>query len=189
MLTIKGREFNWMNPPHSWSEDKGILHLKTDSETDFWRKTHYGFISETGHFLHTDQSGDFELLLQFSGKYIDLYDQAGLMLFLDRENWIKAGIEYVGGVQNASAVVTRECSDWSVATIEGMPATFYIKAKRGKDYVEVSYSLDGASFQLLRQAYFPPSPSLQIGFMAASPKGAGFEVKFDHFEIKEINQD
>ena len=50
MVNIEGREFNWMNPPHVWSEDSGKLHLKTDAETDFWRKTHYGFISESGHF-------------------------------------------------------------------------------------------------------------------------------------------
>tara|TARA_R110002111_G_scaffold52233_3_gene91221 strand:+ start:4613 stop:5182 length:570 start_codon:yes stop_codon:yes gene_type:complete len=187
MINIEGREFNWMNPPHSWSEDNGTLHLKTDAETDFWRKTHYGFISENGHFLFTEQSGNFEFLLQFSGKYTDLYDQAGLMIFHDWENWIKAGIEYVDDIQKASAVVTRECSDWSVAPIKGMPETFFIKAKRGNDYVEVSYSLDASTYQLLRQAYFPPSPSLKIGFMAASPKGGGFEVTFDKFEIKVAN--
>lgn len=188
MLTIKGRDFSWTNNPKEWSEENGVLRLKTAAETDFWRKTHYGFIKDSGHFLHTEIAGDFELLVQFSGNYTELYDQAGLMISLDKENWIKAGIEYVDGVQNASAVVTRDGSDWSVVPLNGMPSTFFIKAKRGNDYVEISYSLDGTTFQLLRQAYFPPSPSLKIGLMAASPKGKGFEVVFDNFKIKEIVQ-
>jgi regulation of enolase protein 1 (concanavalin A-like superfamily) len=187
MPTIKGKEFKWMTAPQSWSEEEGVFRLKTDPKTDFWRKTHYGFISENGHFLYTSQQGDFELSLKFSGKYTDLYDQAGLMIFLDNENWIKAGVEYVEGIQNASAVVTRDCSDWSVAPLEGMPESFFIKARRGRDYVEISYSLDGQDFRLLRQAYFPPSPSLQIGLMAASPKGSGFEVTFDSLDIETIN--
>jgi hypothetical protein len=186
MPTIEEKEFKWMTAPLSWSEDKGVIRLKTDPETDFWRKTHYGFIKDNGHFLYTLQPGDFELSLKFSGKYTDLYDQAGLMILLDSENWIKAGVEFVEGIQNASVVVTRDCSDWSVTALEGMPASFFVKARRGSDYVEISYSLDGKDFILLRQAYFPPSPSLQIGLMAASPKGIGFEVTFDALQIKEI---
>ncbi|MDO6436561.1 DUF1349 domain-containing protein [Cyclobacterium sp. 1_MG-2023] len=185
MLTIKERDFSWMNSPKQWTEENGVLSLMTDAETDFWRKTHYGFIKNSGHFLYTDQDGDFELLVQFSGKYTDLYDQAGLMILLDNENWIKAGIEYVDGIQNASAVVTRDCSDWSVVALKDSPSTFFIKAKRGNDYVEISYSLDGKDFQLLRQAYFPPARSLRIGFMAASPKGKGFDLVFNDFKIIE----
>lgn len=189
MLTIKGRDFIWLNPPKHWSEKNGTLSLMTDADTDFWRKTHYGFIKNSGHFLYTDQAGDFELLVQFSGSYTDLYDQAGLMITLDDENWIKAGIEYVDGIQNASAVVTRDCSDWSVVALNSSPSTFYIKAKRGNDYVEISYSLNGKDFQLLRQAYFPPAPSLRIGFMAASPKGNGFELVFNDLIITDTNQE
>ena len=189
MRTIKGRDFSWMNPPKQWSEEEGKFSLVTNAETDFWRKTHYGFIKNSGHFLHTDQAGDFEFMVQFSGNYRDLYDQAGLMILLDNENWIKAGIEYVDGVQNASAVVTRDCSDWSVVALNGSPSTFFIKAKRGRDYVEISYSLDGKNFQLLRQAYFPPAPLLHIGFMAASPKGKGFDIVFNDFKINEYSQE
>ena len=102
MLTINGYDFEWMNAPRSWSTENGVVTVKTDPNTDFWRKTHYGFIKNDGHFLRTVQAGNFEFSLQFSGTYRDLYDQAGLMIYQNSENWIKAGIEYVNGFQNAN---------------------------------------------------------------------------------------
>ena len=41
------------------------------------------------------------------------------------------------------------------------------------------FATDALRFEMLRVAYFPPATSLQVGPMAASPKGRGFEVSFD----------
>ena len=50
----------WLNAPPSWSEDGGgALRLRTASGTDFWCKTHYGFVRDNGHFRHERVSGDF----------------------------------------------------------------------------------------------------------------------------------
>ena len=48
--------------------------------TDFWRKTHYGFIRDNGHFGYVAVQGDFSAEVKVMGGYRDLYDQAGLML-------------------------------------------------------------------------------------------------------------
>ena len=61
----------------------------------------------------TGSKRDFVASVKVTGQYKALYDQAGLMLRLDDQNWIKTGIEYVDERQNVSAVVTREFSDWS----------------------------------------------------------------------------
>lgn len=58
---------------------------------------------------------NFTAHVAFEGEYQELYDQAGCMLRLDGENWIKAGVEHPDGVPYVSTVVTRNGrSDWSV---------------------------------------------------------------------------
>ncbi|MBD3627527.1 DUF1349 domain-containing protein [Cyclobacterium sp.] len=177
--------FQWLNEPREWSINKSRLRWTTDRKSDFWRITHYDFVKNDGHFFYRELEGQFTCQLEFSGQYRDLYDQAGLMLRLDDANWIKAGIEYVDGIAKASVVVTRDFSDWSVLDLQENPANFWIQAKRGKDHVEISFSTDGVRFQLLRLAFFPPCASLQLGPMAASPKGKGFEIDFEPLKFQE----
>ncbi|MEX2565803.1 MAG: DUF1349 domain-containing protein [Cyclobacteriaceae bacterium] len=186
MFLKKTEGFSWMNEPGKWEENEGKLIVRTRSKTDFWRRTHYGFIRDNGHFWYITQKGETEISVKISGKYKDLYDQAGMMLRIDDENWIKAGIEFVGGVQQASAVVTRKFSDWSVIALPDNPASLWIKAKKGSEDVEISYSTDSVNYHLLRLAYFPPSKEFFIGLMAASPEGVGFDVVFEDFQISAI---
>lgn len=43
----------------------------------------------------------------------ELYDQAGLMIYLDEKHWIKTGIEYNDEQPMIGSVVTNEVSDWA----------------------------------------------------------------------------
>ena len=111
----------WYNEPPAWSAQGDAVTLSVAPKTDFWRKTHDGGVRDNGHFYYRSVSGDFSAQVKFSGKYTALYDQAGLMVRVDAETWLKCGVEYVGGVQYASAVVTRDYSDWSVLPLDGAP--------------------------------------------------------------------
>jgi regulation of enolase protein 1 (concanavalin A-like superfamily) len=179
----------WFNEPPQWQaqgESPGelaMLTVKTGPKTDFWRTTHYGFIRDDGHAYYDMLEGNFTLDVRFIGQYRDLYDQAGLMLRVDAENWIKCGIEYVDGVQQASTVATRVYSDWSVTPLRQSPPTFWLRVKREGDAVEVFYSLDGQTYTLMRLAYLLPGKPVQAGLMCCSPQGDGFEVRFEGFSI------
>lgn len=176
-------KFTWINEPKRWKLAENACTFTTEPKTDFWRKTHYGFIRDNGHFFYTELFGKFEIKLKISGGYRDLYDQAGIMLRQDEKNWIKTGIEYVDGQQQVSAVVTREFSDWSVSPYYGNLPHIWMKVVRNKDFVEIQYASDDLSYNLLRIAYLAPSDSLMVGMMAASPDGEGFEVMFSHLQI------
>lgn len=192
----------WYNEPPHWEQlpaainDKekecaGLrLRLTTGAETDFWRKTHYGFIRDNGHFYYQTTEGNFSAQVKVTGNYRVLYDQAGLMVRENENTWLKCGIEYVNGVQNVSAVVTRDFSDWSVVPLakEEKDATemspLWLRLNRRNEAIEIEYSLDnGETYQMLRLVYLTLAKKLQVGLMAASPKGEGCEILFENFKV------
>jgi uncharacterized protein len=173
----------WHNPPAKWSADKNAITLDVMPKTDYWRTTHYGYNRDSGHFYYREMGGDFVARVKVKGSYRELYDQAGLMIRIDETGWIKAGIEFVNNSQNVSTVVTRGFSDWSVVPLAHAPSAIWLELVRKSDYVEVSYSLDGRAFVVVREAYFPPGTKVQIGVMAAAPEGKGFPVTFEDFTV------
>ena len=134
---------HWYNEPAVWAANGDTVTVTAEPGTDFWRKTHYGFIRDNGHFYYQEVAGDFRCEVKVSGGYAALYDQAGLMVRLDAETWLKCGIEFVEGVQYVSAVVTRDFSDWSVVALPGSPAALWLRVVRTGPAIEISYALDG----------------------------------------------
>ena len=173
----------WHNEPGNWTRHGDIVNVVTDTKTDFWRKTHYGFVRDNGHFYFQEVRGDFVADVKVTGAYAALYDQAGLMVRADETTWMKCGIEFVNGVQYASVVVTREYSDWSVIPLNPAPGSFWLRVSRQAGDVDVQYSLDGEHYTMLRIAHLTTVQELQVGIMCASPEGPGFSVTFESLRV------
>ncbi len=176
----------WLNEPADWSRDGDVITVTAAPNTDFWRVTHDHGVRHNGHFYYLRVEGDFVAEVKFSGAYNTLYDQAGLMVALDQENWIKCGVEYYNGQQHASVVVTRAFSDWSILPLAGDPSALWLRVTRHDNAVEVAYSLDGESYTMLRQGYFPPGPAAQVGVMVCAPTGDGFTARFEGFTVRAV---
>ncbi len=179
-----GNSVRWQNEPPTWMAADDAIRATTAPSTDFWRKTHYGFIRDSGHFYHREWTDDFVAEVKVTGDYRALYDQAGLMVRADETTWLKCGIEYLEGVQQASAVVTRDYSDWSVVPLPDNPPSVWLRLTRTGPDVEVRYALDGMHYELLRLAYLTPTPTVQVGVMCASPEGDRPGVTFDRFAVR-----
>ncbi len=176
---------NWHHEPPHWRVDGDTLIVTTGPKTDFWRAPDGTVVADSGHFRAQPINGDFEAQVKLTGDYRDLYDQAGLLLWLDEANWLKCGIELYDGAQQVSAVVTRGFSDWALTRLPTNPDALWLRLKRHGADIQVQYSLDGTVYYLLRHAYFPPTPQVSIGMMAASPTGTGFEARFEDFRLTE----
>ncbi|WP_323199228.1 DUF1349 domain-containing protein [Nostoc sp. UHCC 0251] len=173
----------WYNEPPVWEVKDEAIAITSGAKTDFWRETHYGFIRDNGHFFYQKIQGDFIAEVKISGQYQDLYDQAGLMVRLDELNWLKCGIEFVNGVQQVSAVVTRNYSDWSVIPMPQNPSAIWVRVTRRGTAIEVEYSLNGTEYTMLRLTYLTPAETVSVGVMCASPEGNGFQMRFEKFQI------
>ncbi|MCI5717344.1 MAG: DUF1349 domain-containing protein [Alistipes sp.] len=176
----------WFNEPERWRTTDGALVMEVTPQTDYWRISHYGFTVDDAPFLYTLRGGEFEVKVKISGDYRARFDQAGLMLRIDHENYIKAGIEYVDGKYNLSAVVTHRTSDWSIIPLAEPVPFVWIKAVRRLDAVEIFYSFDDKEYTLMRNAWLQDNHPVMVGMMGASPDGTGFEARFEGFEIKHL---
>ncbi|NWE41441.1 DUF1349 domain-containing protein [Pseudomonas yamanorum] len=173
----------WLNPPADWLADGAGLTLTTDDKTDFWRKTHYGFIRDTGHFLGFPAANGFTAQIRIQGEFRTLYDQAGLMVRIDETRWMKTGVEFTDGELFLSTVITDGQSDWSVSQPFKALEDFYLRVTVGNGAMRVQASRDGIFWPLLRLAPFPEAASYQVGPTACTPERSGLTIRFTEFSI------
>ncbi|MBQ3259558.1 MAG: DUF1349 domain-containing protein [Alistipes sp.] len=176
----------WFNEPENWKISNGKLSMQVTPQSDYWRISHYGFTVDDAPFLYTVRGGEFEAKVKISGDYKVRFDQAGMMLRIDKENYIKAGIEFVDGKYNISCVVTHHTSDWSVITLDRPVEHIWIKAVRRLDAVEIFYSFDDKEYIMMRNCWLADNSPVMVGMMAACPDGNGFEARFEEFSIKHL---
>lgn len=179
-------KMNWFNEPSEWSIAKNTLRMTVTPQSDYWRISHYGFTVDDAPFYWAEYGGEFEAKVKISGDYKVRFDQAGLMLRIDHENYIKAGIEFVDGKYNLSTVVTHHTSDWSVITLDKPVEYIWIKAVRRLDAVEIFYSFDDKEYTLMRNAHMQDNIPIKVGVMGASPDGKGFEATFENFTVRHL---
>lgn len=176
----------WFNEPEGWSINDRTLSMEVTPQSDYWRVSHYGFTVDDAPFLYTLRGGEFEAKVKISGNYKVRFDQAGLMLRIDKENYIKAGVEFVDGKYNLSTVVTHRTSDWSVIELDKPVDFVWIKAVRRLDAVEIFYSFDDKHYTMMRNCWLQDNTPVMVGMMAACPDGNGFRATFEEFKIKHL---
>ena len=179
-------KMNWFNEPDHWRINGGTLTMDVTPNSDYWRISHYGFTVDDAPFYYAEYGGEFEAKVKISGDYKVRFDQAGMMIRLDHENYIKTGIEFVDGKYNLSTVVTHKTSDWSVIALDRPVEYIWIKAVRRRDAVEIFYSFDDKEYHMMRNAWVEANHPVKIGMFAACPDGNGFKASFSDFKVTHL---
>lgn len=179
-------KLQWYNEPDHWEIKGDTFSMFVTPQTDYWRISHYGFTVDDAPFYYATYGGEFEAKVKISGEYKTRFDQACMMLRIDKENYIKTGIEYVDGKYNLSAVVTHHTSDWSVITLDEPIPYIWIKAVRRLDAIEIYYSFDDKEYTMMRNAWMQDNTPIMVGLMGASPDGQGFKAIFENFKVKHL---
>ena len=102
---------------------KGEVVVKPTPQLDYWSRTFYEpcLRKHNGQTLLTTVQADEEVTLTtcFTLEPRAQFDQAGVMIRVDDNCWVKAGIEFCDGVPRLSCVVTNDgFSDWSTQKYE-----------------------------------------------------------------------
>lgn len=182
MATIEWSDGQWLNEPLDHRIDGGALVVSTGQESDFWRETGYGFTHHSGHALLADFPADSAMEVEFSADWAREFDQAGLFMYADDENWIKAGVEFADGVLGLGAVVTATRSDWSVGHVpEWMQQPIQVRVSRSRDAITVRARTPQEAWRMVRLAPIDPALTWRAGPLAASPTGAELKVTFSRW--------
>ena len=177
-------QMRWMNEPASAKIDGAEMTVRSRAKTDFWQKTFDGYVADSGHFFHLPASGNFTFTALINGKYATQYDQAGLMVRIDAENWMRCGTEFIDGKRYASVVFTRTYSDGSTLPDLSESEPIWWRLVRKNDSIETFCSLDGDKFMSVRMGYFPTQRTVEVGLMCAAPSGPGFDASFRALKLE-----
>ena len=114
------------------------------------------------------------------------FDQCGVALYLDSENWLKASIEYENGdYQRLGSVVTNHgYSDWATTDIPAsVREMWYRLSRRESDYC-IECSEDGVRFRQMRICHlWEGAGEITFGIYACSPEQSSFRAVFSDLEI------
>jgi uncharacterized protein len=162
----------WLNDPASATVSRENPVVRAHRRTDFWRKIFYGYITNNGQFFHLPVNGDFVFEARVDGQYAALYDQAGRMVRVDAQNWVKCGTEFFDHARHASVVFTREFSDRSKMNDPATSGPVWWRVVRKPDSLETLCSSDGKSFTSEPMGYLVPSATAEVGILCAAPEAA-----------------
>jgi len=188
--TELGSPLTWYCEPTRWRVAAGRLVVEPDGETDYWQRTHYGFSADNGPFLYVPVGSDLVMTTQVRFHPVNQYDQAGLMVRVDEDHWIKTSVEYEGEDEPAKlgAVVTNGgYSDWSTQRLPDGLSEVELRVQRtGDDYL-VSWAPPDAPcvWAQIRMAHLrnPGGGPVLCGLYACCPKGGGYRAEFAHLTI------
>ena len=183
-------KLSWLNPPQNWQTGPSGLIIEPDAETDFWQRTHYGFQADNGHFLFAQIAGNFTATTRVRFNPAHQYDQAGLMVRLSKQCWLKTSIEYEpDGPNMLGAVVTNNAySDWSSQAVARHVDMLTVRIIReGPTYIVHHLSPENEWVQM-RVAHLHDDLGkvpVQVGLYACSPKGTGYQAIFEYLKVEQ----
>lgn len=186
---FKTSDLKWTREPKKYDISEDSVSIVTEPGTDLWQRTYYGFQNDNAPVLQmstTEKYFSFVVKTEFDSKR--LFDQCGVVMYLDSDNWLKASIEYENErFQRLGSVATNHgYSDWASTDIDAaVKSMWYRFSRRGSDYC-IECSEDGVSFKQMRICHmWEGAEEIRFGIYACSPEQSSFEAKFSHMEMTE----
>lgn len=163
--------------------------IYTQPKTDLWQRTYYGFQNDSAPVLQMKTSEKyFSFIVKTEFDSRARFDQCGIVVYLDSENWIKASVEYENEqYQRLGSVVTnRGYSDWATTDIDAsVKSMWYRLSRRESDYC-IECSTDGTTFQQMRICHlWKGDGEISFGIYACSPEEGSFQAVFTNMQITE----
>lgn len=143
----------WTREPRQVVIEDDKIEIITEPFTDLWQRTYYGFQNDNAPVLQMKTDDPFfSFVVKTTFDSSHRFDQCGIVIYLDAENWLKASVEYENDdFQRLGSVVTNQgFSDWATTDIPTEHReVWYRLSRRHSDYC-IDYSFDGVLFKQMR---------------------------------------
>lgn len=192
----------WIYQPSKYEVTAELISITTEPVTDFWQRTYYGFRNDNAPALQIESTENFTFTAKVCFDYEARFDQCGLVIYLDSDNWFKVSIEYENEeFSRIGCVVTNlGYSDWATTDIPLPNHIWYRLSRRGPDFL-IESSLDGEKFNQMRIFHLyklgettedmgesnPPQSAqkaVKFGVYACSPLNSSFTATFSDMNLK-----
>ncbi|MBO5090623.1 MAG: DUF1349 domain-containing protein [Clostridia bacterium] len=181
--------FKWTRAPKAYTVNNDTVEIITEPFTDLWQRTYYHFRNDNAPVFQTETDEkyfSFVVKTEFDTKV--RYDQSGIVMYLNSENWLKASIEYENNeIQRLGSVVTNNgYSDWASVDIDASIKSIWFRLSRREDDFCIENSVDGVNFKQMRICHmFNAKDKIKFGIYACSPENSSFKAVFSNLEILE----
>lgn len=188
-MKIKKADWEWTRFPKDYKIQDEKIEIITNPFTDLWQRTYYHFRNDNAPVLQIkikEQFFSFVVKTEFESK--KRFDQCGIVMYLDSENWLKASVEFENeNIQHLGSVVTNGgFSDWATTAIDSSVKSMWYRFSRRNDDFCIECSQNGIDFSQMRICHIQKAiDEIQFGIYACSPEDFSFKATFSNIEITE----
>ena len=182
--------FKWTRQPERWTIKGDVIEVVTKPHTDLWQRTYYHFRNDNAPVfqMETDEKYfSFVVKTDFINSH-HRFDQCGIVIYLDSDNWLKASVEYENEeFQHLGSVVTNDgYSDWATTTIPAQVKTMWYRLSRREDDYCIECSQNGLRFTQMRICHLLKGTGrIRFGIYACSPEDSSFKAVFTEMKLTE----
>ena len=190
VMNIDINKFSWTREPQNCVIKGDTIEVVTKPKTDLWQRTYYHFQNDNAPVFQMETEEkyfSFIVKTDFTGSH-HRFDQCGIALYLDSENWLKASVEYENEeFQHLGSVVTNNgYSDWATTAIDAKIKTMWYRLSRREDDYCIECSEDGEHFTQMRICHLHQGGGkIRFGIYACSPEESSFKAIFTDMKITE----
>lgn len=180
-------KLQWTRQPAQFQISDNRIEIVTLPHTDLWQRTYYHFRNDNAPVLQmtTDEKYfSFIVKTEFDSKH--RFDQCGVVVYLDSDNWLKASVEYENErFQHLGSVVTNHgYSDWATTEIDASVKSIWYRLSRREDDFCVDCSEDGQSWRQMRICHmWEAQGKISFGIYACSPEDSSFTATFTQMQL------
>lgn len=182
------KQFTWTRKPKNYTIEDEKIAVTTFPHTDLWQRTYYHFQNDNAPVFQMETNEEyfsFVVKTSFEESH-HRFDQCGIVMYLDSENWLKGSVEYENEeYQHLGSVVTNGgYSDWATTEISAKVKSMWYRLSRRKDDFCIECSDDGERWKQMRICHLHKGKgTVSFGIYACSPEDSSFTAVFSNMKI------